>query len=214
MPSDQRPSPLALAVLGLLYGGPLHPYRMQRLLKDWGKDQVVNVGQRSSLYKTIKRLNDLGLISVRETTRDQAYPERTVYEITDPGRELLLRWLDEMLSTPRREFPQFPAALSFAMLLGPDSTLAALKRRLASLRQALESIDAELEQHSGVLPRVALLETEYQRAVAAAEVTWLDQLIIDLQTGAVTWSQADFASSTSAYNLDDKPPGTGIFDRE
>lgn len=210
MPSDQRPSPLALAVLGLLYGGPLHPYRMQRLLKDWGKDQVINIGQRSSLYKTIKRLNDLGLIAVRETTRDHAYPERTVYEITDPGRELLLQWLDELLSTPRREFPQFPAALSFAMLLGPDNTLAALKRRHATLQQALENLDTELARHSETLPRVALLETEYQQAVAAAESAWLGQVITDLQTGAVAWSQADFASSATAYNLDDNPPGSGI----
>lgn len=210
MPADQRPSPLALAVLGLLCGGPLHPYRMQRLLKDWGKDQVINVGQRSSLYKAIKRLYELDLIAVRETARDQAYPERTVYEITDSGRELLVQWLDEMLSTPRREFPQFPAALSFAMLLGPDSTLAALRRRHHSLRKALESIDAELAQHSGVLPRVALLETEYQQAITAAELAWLDQIIDDLQSGAAAWSQADFAGSTTAYNLDDKPAATGI----
>ena len=31
--------------------GPLHPYGMQRLIKLWGKDQVVNVGQRANLYR-------------------------------------------------------------------------------------------------------------------------------------------------------------------
>jgi DNA-binding PadR family transcriptional regulator len=78
MPDTVRPSPLGLTVLGLLYSGPLHPYRMHRLLKEWGKDEVINVGQRSSLYKTIKRLEDGGLIAVRQTERDGQYPERTV----------------------------------------------------------------------------------------------------------------------------------------
>ena len=81
-----RPSPLALAVLGLLVVGPLHPYGMQRLIKQWGKDEVVNVGQRANLYKTIRRLQDAGLIAVLQTERDQRYPERTVYELTDAGR--------------------------------------------------------------------------------------------------------------------------------
>src|ERR1700733_13653125 len=77
MPTQRRPSPLGLAVLCLLYGGPLHPYRMQRLLKEGGKDRGINVGQRSSLYKTIGRLSESGLIAVRQIERAQQYPERT-----------------------------------------------------------------------------------------------------------------------------------------
>src|SRR5580658_5343409 len=123
MPAQKRPSPLGLAVLCLLYGGPLHPYRIQRLLKEWGKDQVINVGQRSSLYKTIDRLNQSGLIAARQTERPHQYPERTVYEITEAGRRLVLEWLTEMLSNYRNEYPSFPAALSFVMLLGPEPTL-------------------------------------------------------------------------------------------
>jgi DNA-binding PadR family transcriptional regulator len=193
MAVDTRPSPLGVAVLGLLCAGPLHPYRMQRLLKEWGKDQVINVGQRSSLYKTIKRLSDSGLIAVRQTERDQAYPERTVYELTPAGRRQVLEWIDGMLSLPRNEFPQFPAALSFAMLLGPQGALAALDRRAAWLREALDVIDAELKQIAPVVPRVALLETEYQRAVTAAELFWVTQLVNDLRSGTLSWSESDFA---------------------
>src|SRR6516225_8003173 len=119
MESEVRSSPLALAVLSLLHAAALHPYAMQRLLKEWGKDGVVNVGQRANLYKTIRRLLEAGLIAVRHTERDQQYPERTVYELTDAGRQATQAWLSEMLARPRNEFPQFPAALSFVMLLSP-----------------------------------------------------------------------------------------------
>src|ERR1700728_4576078 len=119
MPPPPRPSPAGLTVLCLLRAAPLHPYGMQRLIKTWGKDEVVNVGQRANLYKTIKRLHEAGLIAVRATERAQQYPERTVYELTEDGRRQAPVWLASMLVTVRNEFPQFPAALSFAMLLAP-----------------------------------------------------------------------------------------------
>jgi DNA-binding PadR family transcriptional regulator len=186
-----RPSPLALAVLGLLVAAPLHPYGMQRLLKLWGKDHVVNVGQRANLYKTIKRLREAGLIAVRQTERDQLYPERTVYELTEDGRRELLEWLTDMLAAPRNEFPQFPAALSFAMLLAPEEALAALERRAGILREQLTRFDRDLQAYSGTLPRVTLLDDEYVRAVTTAELNWISGVIDDLRTGALTWSEEE-----------------------
>ena len=208
MPAPAHPSPLGLAVLGLLCGGPLHPYRMQRLLKEWGKDRVINVGQRSSLYKTVARLEQTGLIAVHQTERDQQYPERTVYELTDGGRRVVMQWLHDMVSTPRNEFPQFPAALSFLMLLGPEGALVALERRAKALRSELERLDADLGQFTDSVPRVALLETEYQRAVLAAELDWVDAVAGDLRGGALTWTRADFAGAEEAYALE-PPRATG-----
>ncbi|MGO6902512.1 PadR family transcriptional regulator, partial [Rhizobium ruizarguesonis] len=106
-------SPTALAVLGMLMEEPLHPYRMQRLIKERGKDEVINVTQRASLYQTIQRLEREGLITAQKTVRDDKRPERTVYEITEKGRDMALEWMREMLSTVTREYPEFPAAISF-----------------------------------------------------------------------------------------------------
>jgi DNA-binding PadR family transcriptional regulator len=199
MPTQRRPSPLGLAVLCLLHGGPLHPYRMQRLLKEWGKDQVINVGQRSSLYKTIGRLSESGLISVRQTERAQQYPERTVYELTPEGRGFVLQWLAEMLANHRNEFPTFPAALSFAMLLGPDGVLSALRDRSGSLRAAVTELRAALTEYAPGVPRVALLETEYQLAVTEAELRWVQQIVDELAGGSLTWTYEDFAGAAEAY---------------
>src|SRR3954471_13811472 len=105
-----RRSPLALAVLALLSYRPLHPYGVQRLIKDWGKDTVVNVGQRASLYKTMERLLAAGRTGVRETTRDQQRPEPTIYELTEEGRKTASGWMAEMLAVPKPEYPEFPAA--------------------------------------------------------------------------------------------------------
>ncbi|MFH8738048.1 PadR family transcriptional regulator [Streptomyces sp. NPDC017964] len=188
--SAPRSSPLALTVLALLHYKPLHPYGIQRLVKDWGKEQVVNVRQRASLYRTIERLNDDGLIAVRETERDQQYPERTVYEVTDTGRETARAWLKEMLSAPRQEFPEFPAALSNLLLLTPEEMANVLELRAGALTEKLDGLEAAMaaEADRG-LPRITRLETEYLRAVTAAELEWVRTVVGDLRAGGLTWSK-------------------------
>lgn len=190
MSTPSRSSPLALTVLALLHFEPLHPYGIQRLIKQWGKDQVVNVGQRASLYRTIDRLLTAGLVAVRETGRDQQYPERTVYELTDAGRSTMRVWLHEMLAAPKQEFPQFPAALSFVLMLTPEQALDVLDQRAAVLAKALDAHDTSLVEQAEVhgLPRVTLLEGEYLRAMTAAELDWIRAVTSDLRGGRLSWS--------------------------
>src|SRR5580692_5847100 len=137
MAPTNRPSPIVLTVLSLLRAGPLHPYGMQRLIKAWHKDQVINVGHRANLYKIIKRLAEDGLIAIHQVERDQAYPERTVYELTELGRQTGLLWLTDMLGSVRNEFPEFPAALSFAMLTTPSELTDSLERRAETVAEHL-----------------------------------------------------------------------------
>ncbi|MFH8838350.1 helix-turn-helix transcriptional regulator [Streptomyces sp. NPDC017868] len=196
--SAPRSSPLALTVLALLHYKPLHPYGIQRLVKDWGKEQVVNVRQRASLYRTIERLHGDGLIAVLETGRDQQYPERTVYEVTDAGREIARTWLEEMLSAPKQEFPEFPAALSNLLLLTPEEMADVLQRRADALAAQLDGLEAAMtaEAERG-LPRITRLETEYLRAVTAAELEWVRTVVEDLRAGRLSASQEQLEALAS-----------------
>jgi DNA-binding PadR family transcriptional regulator len=170
---------------------------MQRLIKSWGKDQVVNIGQRANLYKTIRRLHEAGLIAVRQTERAQQYPERTVYELTEEGRRTGLRWLTDMLAAPRNEYPEFPAALSFAMMIAPEQLADLLARRLAVVRPRLAELRAELETHQASIPRIALIETEYAIAVTDAEARWLASVIEELRSGRLTWDGEQLAAQAA-----------------
>jgi DNA-binding PadR family transcriptional regulator len=190
--NEFRSSPLALAVLSLLHAAPLHPYGIQRLLKQWGKDHVINVGQRANLYKTIRRLDEAGLIAVRQTERDQQYPERTVYELTEAGRQATQGWLSDMLARPRNEYPQFPAALSFIMLLSPADAEAVLEQRAAGLRSELAGLEANIAEVA-FLPRIVLMDDDYQRAMLSAELAWLESVIEELRSGSLKWGYEDFA---------------------
>jgi len=184
-----RRSPLALALLGLLFEGPMHPYRMQQRIKEYGKDQVVNVRDRASIYQTIERLLRDGLIEVTQTARDERWPERTVYQLTEEGRETTLVWLREMLSTPAREFPEFPAALAYLPLLTPAETLQLLEARLVKLEGELARTEAMLTGAGRTLPRLFLIEEEYRLAVLRAELEWVRSVAEDLRSGCFTWSE-------------------------
>lgn len=202
MPANSvpRPSPLALTALFMLAGEPLHPYEMQRRMKLWGKDQVVNLTQRASLYQTIDRLLAAGLISVRQTERDQRFPERTVYELTDAGLRVGREWLVEMLSTPRNEYPRFPAALAFVFGLTPDEALAVLEQRAAHLRDHLSQLEHALADDSGPRPpRVTLLDGDFLRATTEAELNWVNGVIAELRTGELSWTYAELAEAATAF---------------
>ena len=186
VPTPRR-SVLAMAVLSMLAEGPAHPYRMQQLIKERHKDDVVNVSQRTVIYQTIERLLREELIAVESTERAERRPERTTYAITAAGRETLAEWLRTMLSTPAREFPEFPAALAFLPTISPAEATEALATRCERLRQRLAALDQELDQGASFLPRLFLVESEFQRQVVAAELQYVQALTEDLRAERITW---------------------------
>jgi DNA-binding PadR family transcriptional regulator len=187
--SRSQRSALGLLVLWQLFNQPMHVYRMQKLFEAEGKQRIVNVRSRASLYQTIERLQRLGLVEVAETIRQEGYPDRTVYAITDAGREAAEVWLREMLSETGSEYPEFIVALSMLFGLPVEEARAQLELRgeriaaqLADSKHALEAIPPEL-------PRLFVLEEEYRAAMLETELTWLRGLIDDLSAGRVTWSE-------------------------
>ena len=184
-------SGLALAVLSLLTEEPMHPYRMQQLLRERGKDDVVNVGQRSQLYKTIDRLARGGLITEHATERETARPERTLYTVTDEGRETAEEWTREMLAAPRPEFPEFVVGLSHLAQLTPEDAARAVETRLDGLRRRLAASRADHESVAGLLPRVVIVELEYAIAMLEAETAWVGALVDDVRAGRLTWSREE-----------------------
>ncbi|MGO8161992.1 PadR family transcriptional regulator [Rhizobium ruizarguesonis] len=194
-------SPTALAVLGMLMEEPLHPYRMQRLIKERGKEEVINVTQRASLYQTIQRLEREGLITAQKTVRDDKRPERTVYEITEKGRDMALEWMREMLSTVTREYPEFPAAISFLPLLTPNDVLGRLEQRAKIIESELRRIDGVLREAQAV-PRLFLLEMEYLRALHATELSWVNGVVEDLRAERITWTDEWLRQIAAKFSID------------
>ena len=189
-----------MTVLFMLLTEPIHPYEMQRRMKLWGKDMVVNVTQRASLYKTIDRLVQAGLISVLHTERGQRFPDRTVYELTEEGMRTAREWLVEMLAVPRNEYPRFPAALSFIFALTPEQAVDVLQQRETVLVEQLEMLLKASAGNDGPMPpRVTLLETEYLVSMTRMELSWVNNTIADLRTGVLSWTEEELMEAARQF---------------
>ncbi len=196
-PADYR-NLWALTVLCLLRQGPMHPYEMQRLIRERKKDVFLDL-KRGSLYHAIARLERAGLIEAVATTREGRRPERTVYRLTGDGNRDLLTWLRELLAQPVHEPSQFFAAVSFLPHLEPKDVAEQLTARAARLEAEIAGLDAALRELVPRIGRLVMVETEYLRAMRQAELTWVKALLKDIRAGKLAWSpEAIFAAFAAA----------------
>jgi DNA-binding PadR family transcriptional regulator len=177
----------ALTVLCLLRIRPMHPYEMQRLIREWHKDEYLDL-KRGSLYHAIDRLRREGWIEALETIREGRRPERTIYRLTENGARGGIEWLCELLAKPLREPTQFFAALSFLPQLAPAKVLDRLQERVGLLESAIANLNSVLAMMVPRIGRLVLVEVEYARAMQQAELAWVQSLMADLRSGALTWN--------------------------
>ena len=181
-------NPLALAVLACLWEKPMYPYEMTTTMRERGKEDSIRLNF-GSLYSVIKSLEKHGFIEVAQTEREGNRPERTTYEITAEGRDVLQEQLIDLLATPAEEYPVFPLALTEAHNVEPGLLADLLRRRLLRLRGDLASYEAGLEAVTAKdLHEAYWLDLTYLRGLLAAQVDWLEGTIARLESGELTWS--------------------------
>ncbi|WP_063057749.1 PadR family transcriptional regulator [Nocardia sienata] len=174
-------TPLTLAVLTLLAERPRHPYEMKTTLRERQVAEVVKL-RGGSLYDAIGRLEKAGVVCRTGTARAGARPERTVYRITESGRELLDALLERFLAEPVNEYPRFVAALAHLPALAPPVAARLLRRRAARLREQAADTSRTAEQ-SADLPRAVLLESDYLGHLREAEINWLERTASEIDRG-------------------------------
>jgi DNA-binding PadR family transcriptional regulator len=169
---------LALAVLATVVQRPMHPYEIASVLRARGKDDDMEI-KWGSLYTVVRNLAKHGFLEVVESRRAGARPERTIYRITDAGFAELRDWTRELVSTPQPELPRFKAGLSVFSALTPEEAADALRERVTALERIISAQRASLAEHSDV-PRLFLVEVEYELATREAELTWVRGLLDEL----------------------------------
>jgi DNA-binding PadR family transcriptional regulator len=186
----------ALTVLCLLRERPMHPYEMQRLIRQRRNDNFLDL-KRGSLYHAIGRLQRAGLIEAVETRREGKRPERTVYKLTEAGEREVLGWLRDLLAKPGPVSTPFFAALSFLAHLRPEDVLAQLGTRAECLEAEIAATDAVLREIVPRLGRLVLVEVEYTQAMRRAELEWVRALSEDVRTGRLPWKAPCFCPPPS-----------------
>jgi DNA-binding PadR family transcriptional regulator len=166
------------AVLALLSEGPGHGYELKAAFdKSVGPHRgALNIGH---LYQVLDRLSRDGLATSRRVAQDTR-PDRTVYEITDAGREELKRWLTEPSSRTggyRDDF--FLKIMAAAHTREPEVLRSLITIQRAYLLRELRNLE-RLKQHAD--PVVSLLLAAAVRHISA-DLAFLDDVEEQLLSG-------------------------------
>jgi DNA-binding PadR family transcriptional regulator len=165
-------NPLALAVMVFLGERPMHPYEIARLLRQRGKEHSIKINY-GSLYTVVQNLEKHGFVEVAGVQREGNRPERTLYGLTESGRVEMHDWLADLVAVPAREYPSFEAALSLIGALHPDEVIGLLEERVRALEVHAAGLRGVLERLDAELPRLFVIETEYQLHMLEAEAAWV-----------------------------------------
>ncbi|QHW33923.1 PadR family transcriptional regulator [Paenibacillus rhizovicinus] len=177
---------LALAVLSLLNEKPMHPYEMSATMKQRGIPDVIKLNN-GSLYSVVEALLRQGWIIPLETQREGRHPERTIYAPTEAGRLGFHDWIRELIYEPVKEYPHFPAAMSFIGHIPPLETVELIERRIGFIRKSVAERRAGIEfSRTHGLSRIFLMEAEFIVHQMEAELSWLLAFREDIKNGSLT----------------------------
>ena len=180
-------SPLGLSILELLDERPMHPYELAATMRDRHHDEFIRLNF-GTLYHTVEVLERTGLIVSVEREKEGRRPERTIYELTDPGRELLIKVVSEILAQPTREYANFAAGLMFMHHLKAKHAARLLNERVAALAAKAEKLTRVMsELRTAGVTRLAIIELEHKIAMLEAERAWVSKLETEISEGRLEW---------------------------
>ena len=180
-------SPLALSILELLDEQEMHPYEMASKMRIRHHDEFIRLNF-GTLYHSVEVLERNGWILPVEREKEGRRPERTIYRLTETGREVLTTTLGELLGQPRKEYPHFAAGLMFMHHLTAKQAAAHLHERAETLHVTIGKFQAVLQEllRKGVT-RLALTEVEHKIAMLDAERKWVRELEREINEGKLEW---------------------------
>lgn len=165
-----------LVILGLLRARQMYGYELkhtiERHMGDWTSIAF------GSIYFALGKMAREGLVEKLREEREGGRPARSIYRITDAGREEFLRLLRTVWQEPERLYFTVDIGLFFADALPPSEVSVYLRRRIDEAEQVLEHLRRH-EQEQLLRPEVparARAIFEHTRLHMEAEREWLRRL--------------------------------------
>jgi DNA-binding PadR family transcriptional regulator len=192
-----------ILILGLLDQlGPMHGHHLRR------RAEIIDVGQWAevsigSLYSTLHRMEDEGLIASLRRERSGNYPARTVYTITDEGREELKLLRDQALE--RLQLHADPVDMALAASGGCSEAdirlLLEQRRRAIETRLAYDHAQRERMEASGTLmPRSGAVFRHWELRLEA-ELQWhreVEMMLPEIVTASASALRRDLVEGDDA----------------
>ena len=170
--------PARHALLGLLLEGPHHGYDLaRRFAPGTALGDVLRLST-SHLYALLARLERDGLVA-GTTEESGSRPARHVYHLTDAGRDVVLRRVDEPVARPRDVLVDFPLKLYLDRRLGSTRATALVARQCAVFTAYLQQLEHTAAPCGGEDAAFMALVREGRIARTRIVLDWLDRCAAD-----------------------------------
>lgn len=154
----------------------MHGYELNQQIKVRSISIWAAVGL-SSIYQALEKLvADGSLAAHDEPNPGQGSSYRTVYTLTDAGRERLYQMARAALASTEHQRFDYDVGVGVALThLSSGEVLPALEGRREAMRQQLERASAACQWAKNMVGAWAVLD--HQRRALTMELEWLDGLI-------------------------------------
>jgi len=173
---------MKLIVLGILMEGEKHPYEIGQIVKERDMDRYIKF-QKGSLYYAVEQLEKQGLIEVADTVREGKRPDRTVYRITDLGKDEFHNLLLKQYGNMNYFYDPIFAALAFTCHGDPAEVLTALQKRVRDQEMRVSILQRVYENHIPEVRRVNLYILAAALEQARTQLKWMQRLYQDALDG-------------------------------
>ncbi|MCH1642433.1 PadR family transcriptional regulator [Paenibacillus timonensis] len=173
---------IRLCILGLLLEEDQHPYEMLIRIRDRFLDQHGNF-KAGSLYYAVDQLAKEAYIEAVETIQTGGRPDKTVYRITDKGREYFHKLLIDRFQEEVSGYHPLHVALVFARHGERDKVADLLRDRIREAEHQVNLSYQVYEEHRGIVPRSVLHLMAGRYEHARTELSWLRRLFADAEAG-------------------------------
>ena len=159
------------ALLGLLMVGPRHGYELAPHFAPDGDLGLVCTLRLPRLYALLHTLEELGLI-VCEGSVVSGGPPRKVFHLTDAGREVFGRWVEQPIRRLRQIRQDFLLKLYFSRTLPGHDTARLIDGQIAACRAVAEELSSAASAEPA--DSFAALVYHSRQVTADATIAWLE----------------------------------------
>lgn len=173
-----------LLILGVLHRGDFHPYEIKRRLQAAMVECYIDVDV-GTLYYAVRQLQEDGLISAVAEERVARGGVRTIYRITDEGRQEFREGLHRQFDVEGPASQTLYGALLFLHFADPDVVKTSLRGRIARLGELIEKLGPIRQELASVISTGSVHLLRHIEEQRKLDRSWLKALLADIEAHGI-----------------------------
>lgn len=181
---------LQIFILGILSEGHHHPYDLKKIFKKNKMDEVSEIND-GKLYYNFESLLKKGCIEKIKVIREENRPERTIYGITDEGKEVLKEKIyDSFVNF--KDIRSVYSSVIFIKHTDLEKTTYLLEELIVKMKRKIAHYDEIWSEMQEKTPPSVHLITDYTHNQMRIDLKWLEKVKKFVQDGLQLGGKQEF----------------------